>query len=130
MSELLEFGIAESEQELQKYIQDQNLFEAKLEKALRGPGAFPYAYAILFNQIFQFFFKNVLVAGCCFFGSGRKNMIAQFKELVASFPKKMGAMQNELSNLKESTSEIHCLRAQLQSLSSILGREVWFSIKI
>lgn len=55
MSELLEFGIAESEQELQKYIQDQNLFEAKLEKALREPGAFPYTYAILFDQIFQFF---------------------------------------------------------------------------
>lgn len=52
MSELLEFGIAESEQELQKYIQDQNLFEAKLEKALREPGAFPYTYAILFYQIF------------------------------------------------------------------------------
>lgn len=130
MSELLEFRIAESEQELQKYIQDQNLFEAKLEKALREPGAFPYTYAILFDQIFQFFFKKKLVAGCCFFVSGRKNIIAQFKELVASFPKKMEAMQNELSNLKESSSEIHCLRAQLQSLSSILGREVWFSFKI
>lgn len=55
MSELLEFGIAESEQELQKYIQDQNLFEAKLEKALREPGAFPYTYAILLIKSFSFF---------------------------------------------------------------------------
>lgn len=39
-------------------------------------------------------------------------------------------MQNELSKSKESTSEIHCLRAQLQSLSSILGREVWLSYKL
>lgn len=130
MSELLDLGIAESEQELQKYIQDQNLFEAKLEKALREPGAFSYSYAILFDQILQFFFIIFLVAGCCFFGSGRKNIIAQFKELVTSFPKKMESMQNELSKSKESTSEIHCLRAQLQFLSSILGREVWFSYKI
>lgn len=130
MSELSEFGIAELEQELQKYIQDQNLLEAKLEEALREPGAFPYAYAILFDLIFQFFFIIPIVARCCFFGSGRKNIIAQFKELVASFPKEMGAMQNELSKSKESTSEMHCLRAQMQSLSSILGREVWFSYKI
>lgn len=123
MSELLEFGIAESEQELQKYIQDQNLFEAKLEKALREPGAFPYTYDILFDQIFHFFIIFIVVR-CCFFGSGRKNIIAQFKELVTSFPKKMESMQNELSKSKESTSEIHCLRAQLQFFSSILGREV------
>lgn len=69
------------------------------------------------------------MAGCCFFGSGRKNVIAQFKELVASFPKKMESMQNELSKSKESTSEIHCLRAQLKFLSSMLGREVGFLIK-
>lgn len=55
---------------------------------------------------------------------GRKNIIADFKELVSSFPKEMEAMQNELSKSKESTSEIHCLRAHLQFLSGLLGREV------
>ncbi|XP_020585211.1 E3 ubiquitin-protein ligase BRE1-like 1 [Phalaenopsis equestris] len=55
---------------------------------------------------------------------GRKNIIAEFKELVSSFSKEMGTMQNELSNSKVSTSEIHRLRAQKQSLSGILGREV------
>lgn len=92
ISELSELRIAELEQELQKYIKDHNLLEAKHEKAMREPG--------------------------------RKNVITEFKELVSSFPKEMGAMQNELNKSKESTSEIHCLRAQLQSLSSILGREV------
>ncbi|KAL0913008.1 hypothetical protein M5K25_016437 [Dendrobium thyrsiflorum] len=92
IAELSELRIAELEQELQKYTQDQNLLEAKLEEALREPG--------------------------------RENILAEFKELVSSFPKEMGAMQNELSKSKESTSEIHCLRSQLQSLSGILGREV------
>lgn len=67
MSELSEFGIAELELELQKYVQDQNLLEAKLEKALREPGAFPYTYAILFNLIFYFFFHNLFSSQMLFF---------------------------------------------------------------
>ncbi|KAL0923755.1 hypothetical protein M5K25_007826 [Dendrobium thyrsiflorum] len=55
---------------------------------------------------------------------GRKDIIAGFKELVSSLPKEMVAMQSELEKLKDSSSEIHCLRAQVQSLSALLQREV------
>ncbi|PKU66038.1 E3 ubiquitin-protein ligase BRE1-like 1 [Dendrobium catenatum] len=55
---------------------------------------------------------------------GRKEIIAGFKEHVSSLPKEMVAMQSELEKLKDSSSEIHCLRAQVQSLSAILQREV------
>ncbi|KAI0520643.1 hypothetical protein KFK09_008121 [Dendrobium nobile] len=55
---------------------------------------------------------------------GRKEIIAGFKEHVSSLPKEMVAMQSELEKLKDSSSEIHCLRAQVQFLSAILQREV------
>lgn len=55
---------------------------------------------------------------------GRKGIIAEFKELLSSLPKEMEAMQNELGKLKKSCSEIHCLQAQMQSLSDSLQREV------
>ncbi|KAG0474958.1 hypothetical protein HPP92_014644 [Vanilla planifolia] len=55
---------------------------------------------------------------------GRKEIIAEFKELVTSLPKEMGVMQNDLAKFKESASEFHCLRAEVQSLSHILQWEV------
>ncbi|KAK8941203.1 E3 ubiquitin-protein ligase BRE1-like 1 [Platanthera zijinensis] len=55
-------------------------------------------------------------------GPGRKEIIAEFQELVSSIPKEIGLVENELSKLKETASEIHCLRAQMQSLSGILAR--------
>ncbi|OIS98648.1 e3 ubiquitin-protein ligase bre1-like 1 [Nicotiana attenuata] len=54
---------------------------------------------------------------------GRKEIIAEFKNLVSSFPETMGSMQNQLSNYKETASDVHSLRADVQSLSSILDRK-------
>ncbi|QCE10905.1 E3 ubiquitin-protein ligase BRE1 [Vigna unguiculata] len=55
---------------------------------------------------------------------GRKQIIAEFKSLVSSFPEEMGSMQSQLRKYKESASDIHSLRADVQSVSSILDRKV------
>ncbi|KAG6749309.1 hypothetical protein POTOM_046353 [Populus tomentosa] len=55
---------------------------------------------------------------------GRKDVIAEFKALVSSFPEEMGSMQSQLSNFKEASSDIHSLRADVQSLSTVLDRKV------
>ncbi|KAK7293410.1 hypothetical protein RJT34_16275 [Clitoria ternatea] len=55
---------------------------------------------------------------------GRKQIIAEFKSLVSSFPDEMGSMQSQLSKHKESASDIHSLRADVQSVSSIFDRKV------
>ncbi|KAG8653709.1 E3 ubiquitin-protein ligase BRE1-like 1 isoform X1 [Manihot esculenta] len=54
---------------------------------------------------------------------GRKEIIAEFKALVSSFPEEMGNMQRQLSNYKEAASNIHSLRADVQSLSTVLDRK-------
>jgi E3 ubiquitin-protein ligase BRE1 len=51
---------------------------------------------------------------------GRKEIIAEFKVLVSSFPEDMGRMQSQLSKYKEAASDVHSLRADVQSLSSVL----------
>jgi E3 ubiquitin-protein ligase BRE1 len=51
-------------------------------------------------------------------------VIAEFKALVSSFPEEMGSMQSQLSNFKEASSDIHSLRADVQSLSTVLDRKV------
>ncbi|XP_022863394.1 E3 ubiquitin-protein ligase BRE1-like 1 isoform X2 [Olea europaea var. sylvestris] len=51
---------------------------------------------------------------------GRNEIIAEFKALVSSFPEKMGNMQNQLVQHKETASYIQCLRADVQSLTNIL----------
>ncbi|XP_038682111.1 E3 ubiquitin-protein ligase BRE1-like 1 [Tripterygium wilfordii] len=55
---------------------------------------------------------------------GRKEIIAEFKALLSSFPEEMGTMQSQLSKFKESTSDIHSLRADVKSLSAVLDRKV------
>ncbi|KAJ1421260.1 E3 ubiquitin-protein ligase, partial [Sesbania bispinosa] len=55
---------------------------------------------------------------------GRKQIIAEFKSLLSSFPEEMESMQRQLSKYKESASDIHSLRADVQSISSILDRKV------
>lgn len=55
---------------------------------------------------------------------GRSEIIAKFKLLVTSLPKDTAVIQRELSNYKEAASDIHCLRAEVQSLSSRLDRKV------
>ncbi|KAK7373463.1 hypothetical protein VNO80_06872 [Phaseolus coccineus] len=55
---------------------------------------------------------------------GRKQIIAEFKSLVSSFPEEMGSMQSQLRKYKESASDIHSLRADVQSVSNILDRKV------
>lgn len=54
---------------------------------------------------------------------GRKEIIAEFKALLSSLPKNMDLMQSQLSQYKEAASEVHSLRAEVQSLSSILERK-------
>ncbi|KAJ6849638.1 E3 ubiquitin-protein ligase BRE1-like 1 [Iris pallida] len=56
--------------------------------------------------------------------SGRKQIIAEFKALLSTLPKEMGAMQTELSKYKEVASEIHSLRAEVQSFSSVVDKKV------
>ncbi|KAF6140375.1 hypothetical protein GIB67_005300 [Kingdonia uniflora] len=55
---------------------------------------------------------------------GRKEIITEFKALVSSFPKNMHIMQNQLSKCKEASSDVHSLRAEVRSLSTILDRKV------
>ncbi|XP_028119553.1 E3 ubiquitin-protein ligase BRE1-like 1 isoform X2 [Camellia sinensis] len=54
---------------------------------------------------------------------GRKEIIAEFKALVSSFPEDMGSMQSQLRKYKETASDVHSLRANVQSLSTILDRK-------
>ncbi|PSS24116.1 E3 ubiquitin-protein ligase BRE1-like [Actinidia chinensis var. chinensis] len=54
---------------------------------------------------------------------GRKGIIAEFKALVSSFPEDMGNMQSQLSTYKGTASDIHSLRADVQSLSTVLDRK-------
>lgn len=56
--------------------------------------------------------------------SGRKEVIAEFKALVASFPEEVGTMQGQLRKLKEIASDVHSLQALVQSFCSILDRKV------
>ncbi|XP_065624342.1 E3 ubiquitin-protein ligase BRE1-like 1 isoform X1 [Quercus suber] len=55
---------------------------------------------------------------------GRKEIIAEFRNLVSSFPEEMSTMQSELSKYKEAASDVHSLRADVQSVSGILERKV------
>ncbi|KAK7817607.1 e3 ubiquitin-protein ligase bre1-like 1, partial [Quercus suber] len=47
---------------------------------------------------------------------GRKEIIAEFRNLVSSFPEEMSTMQSELSKYKEAASDVHSLRADVQSV--------------
>ncbi|KAL8062404.1 hypothetical protein ABFX02_02G145000 [Erythranthe guttata] len=50
----------------------------------------------------------------------RKEIIAEFRALVSSFPERMGSMQTQLAKHKESAADIHSLRADVKSLINIL----------
>ncbi|XVF33573.1 hypothetical protein REPUB_Repub17cG0180000 [Reevesia pubescens] len=54
---------------------------------------------------------------------GREEIIAEFKSLLSSFPEQMSSMQSQLGKYKEAAVDIHSLRADVQSLSSILDRK-------
>lgn len=54
---------------------------------------------------------------------GRKQIVAEFKALVASFPNKMGTMQSQLGKFKEAAADVHSLRAAVHSFSDILDRK-------
>ncbi|GKV12797.1 hypothetical protein SLEP1_g23900 [Rubroshorea leprosula] len=54
---------------------------------------------------------------------GRKEIISEFKSLLSSFPEAMSNMQSQLSKYKEDSMDIHSLRADMQSLSSVLDRK-------
>ncbi|MED6120827.1 ubiquitin-like modifier hub1, partial [Stylosanthes scabra] len=55
---------------------------------------------------------------------GRNQVIGEFKSLLSSFPEEMESMQSQLSKYKESASDIHSLRADVQSISNILDRKI------
>ncbi|MBA0802189.1 hypothetical protein Gohar_012509 [Gossypium harknessii] len=54
---------------------------------------------------------------------GRKEIIAEFKSLLSSFPEEMSLMQSQLGKYKEAVVDIHSLRADVQSLSTTLDRK-------
>ncbi|XP_022733212.1 E3 ubiquitin-protein ligase BRE1-like 1 isoform X3 [Durio zibethinus] len=54
---------------------------------------------------------------------GRKQIIAEFKSLLSSFPEEMSSMQSQLGKYKEVAVDVHSLQADVQSLSSILDRK-------
>ncbi|CAN7138347.1 unnamed protein product [Brassica rapa subsp. narinosa] len=54
---------------------------------------------------------------------GRKEIFADMKALVASFPGEMSSMRSQLENYKETAGGIHSLRADVQSLSGVLCRK-------
>ena len=56
--------------------------------------------------------------------SGRKELFADTKALVSSFPGEMSSMRSQLSSYKETAGGIHSLRADVQSLSGVLCRKV------
>ena len=80
----------------------------------------------LFNHEIAFsmtsFVLQLLTETSCI--PGRKEIIAEFKALVSSFPNEMGSMQDHLRRYKETASDVHSLRADVQSLSGILDRKV------
>ncbi|THU73259.1 hypothetical protein C4D60_Mb04t20910 [Musa balbisiana] len=53
----------------------------------------------------------------------RKEIIHEFKALVSSLPKDMGIMQSEIDKNKVAAVELNSLRAEVQSLSSMLHRK-------
>ncbi|GJN03216.1 hypothetical protein PR202_ga20633 [Eleusine coracana subsp. coracana] len=55
---------------------------------------------------------------------GRNKVISEFRALVSSIPREMGAMQRELSRHKDASLDLHSLRAEVHSLSSILTRKL------
>ncbi|KAG4188040.1 hypothetical protein ERO13_A08G137833v2 [Gossypium hirsutum] len=55
---------------------------------------------------------------------GRKEIVADFKSLLSSFPEAMSSMQSQLGNYKEAAVDIHSLQADVQSLSSISDMKV------
>lgn len=71
---------------------------------------------------------NSFIVDAFIFASGRKEIIAEFKSLLSSFPEEMGPMQSQLSKYKESASDIHSLRADVHSISSILDQKVGFCL--
>ncbi|KAL6499438.1 ubiquitin-like modifier hub1 [Orobanche hederae] len=83
--------ISDLEVEIQRYIKEKDLIEAKLEEASEEPG--------------------------------RNEIIAEFKALVSSFPEEMGNVQNQLAKHKGTAADIHCLRAHVESLTTILDRK-------
>ncbi|KAJ1260653.1 hypothetical protein BS78_10G249500 [Paspalum vaginatum] len=54
---------------------------------------------------------------------GRNQVISEFRALVSSLPREMGAVQSELSKHKDASLQLHSLRAEVHSLSSILTRK-------
>ncbi|CAL9165191.1 unnamed protein product [Musa hybrid cultivar] len=59
----------------------------------------------------------------------RKQIIKEFKALVSSLPKDLRIMQSEIDKNKEAAIELHSLRAEVQSLSSVLHRKARDEIK-
>lgn len=120
-SVVVDSRISDLEIEIQRYKKEKDQIEAKLEEACKEPGMDIWSrYSDFTPAAFFVINKCVLI----FLMIGRKEIIAEFKALVSSFPEKMGSMQNQLAKHKDTAAEIYSLRADVGSLSNILDRKV------
>ncbi|CAJ1780003.1 unnamed protein product [Sphenostylis stenocarpa] len=117
-----DFRVADLRSEIQKKIEERNMIENKLKEEAREPGPDPPSPYCIRHAILSL--CGFIMCDTFALASGRKQIIAEFKSLVSSFPEEMGSMQSQLRKYKESASDIHSLRADVQSISSILDRKV------
>ncbi|KAL6495363.1 ubiquitin-like modifier hub1 [Orobanche gracilis] len=123
--------ISDLEVEIQGYMKEKDLIEAKLEEASEEPGERYVEKPRIgsYDQRQAMWLRGVpwcafyLRLSACLRRAGRNEIIAEFKALVSSFPEKMGNMQNQLAKHKGTAADIHCLRAHVESLATILDRK-------
>ncbi|KAK6920353.1 hypothetical protein RJ641_016257 [Dillenia turbinata] len=125
-SAVAESRITELELEIKKHIDERNLIEAKLEDASREPSMKISIFSPI-SMFIKYWESDFFVVDDDFGGDlvllERKDIIVKFKSLVSSFPEDMGGMQSQLSKYKEAAADIHSLRADMQSFTSILDRK-------
>lgn len=113
--------ISELEVELQKYNKEKDLVKNKLVEALKEPGMKNWHY---YEIIMPLLTSLDVIVLFIYMYTGRKEIIAEFKSLVSSFPEKMRSIEKQLDTHKVTASNIHCLRADVQSLTNIFDRKV------
>ena len=121
--EVSDLKVADIRTEIRKIIEQRDVIENKLKEESREPGWYFHSFLCKTCYSIPLWF---IIVDAFIFASGRKEIIAEFKSLLSSFPEEMGSMQSQLSKYKESASDIHSLRADVHSISSILDRKVGF----
>jgi E3 ubiquitin-protein ligase BRE1 len=113
--------VADIRTEIQKAIEQRNVIENRLKEEAREPGWYFPSFLCKACYLIPLWFT---IGDAFAFASGRKEIIAEFKSLLSSFPEEMGSMQSQLTKYKESASDLHSLRADVHSISSILDQKV------